>query len=326
MALLLVDGSYYCFNRYHAVKRWWSFRASSEPPGILPSQSPVFVDKFVTTFIPSLLAYRKKHSTASAMIWVAKDGSHIWRYSLASDYKAGRDSSKHPDIGFFLDLAYSTLFTDQQIGSILFHDKLEADDCIALVVRQLRELQSPTNVTILTSDHDYLQLADDRTKIINMEDCDITKSKKSTGDPNADLFCKIICGDKSDNISQVFPRVGHKTACKLYNDPARLKGLFEKHAGSSEKFEHNKTMIDFTNIPKELVAEFYSSAELLQSNDQRSHVADASQYLRVMRKDGSVEHLPGPCLLWEDPTTHEAIHVEGANMVNSDEAIVVHLS
>lgn len=258
-SLLLVDGSYFCFNRYHAVKRWWSFRATNEPPGTLPSQSEIFIDKYRSTFITSLLSYRKKHAVPEARMFVAKDGGAIWRHEKAADYKAGRDCSKHPDIGYFLDLAYAELFKDPAIENVISHPNLEADDCIALTVRSIREQQLPLEVTILTSDHDYLQLINDTTKVINMEDKDISQSKKCTGDPAMDLFCKIICGDKSDNISQVFPRIGHKTACKLYSNPDKLSSLFGKHAGSREKFAHNKLMIDFTSIPAHLVSEFYST-------------------------------------------------------------------
>lgn len=258
-SLLLVDGSYFCFNRYHAVKRWWSFRATDEAPGTLPSQSHIFIDKYKSTFISSLLAYRKKHSVPAARIFVAKDGAAIWRHEKALDYKAGRDSSKHPDIGYFLNLAYTELFTDAAVENVVHHTNLEADDCIALIVRSIRAQHLPLQVTILTSDHDYLQLVNETTKVINMEDKNISDSKKCTGDPTMDLFCKIICGDKSDNISQVFPRVGHKTACKLYSNPDKLSSLFGKHAGSREKFDHNKMMIDFTNIPAHLVSEFYST-------------------------------------------------------------------
>ena len=263
--LILVDGSYYCFNRYHAIKRWWSYRKTEEPQDILPSQSPVFVDKFIQTFIPSLITYRKRHSCAEARIWIAKDGAQIWRYNEAADYKAGRDKSKHPDIAFFIKLAYEELFNAPEIAHVIHHDALEADDCIALVVRRLTETKSLRSVTILTSDHDYLQLASDIIKIINMEDKDLTTSSKSTGSPDADLFNKIVCGDKSDNIQQVFPRVGPKTAMKLYADRNALCALFEKHQGSRERFEHNKKMIDFAYIPGGLCQEFYEANNALDS-------------------------------------------------------------
>jgi len=77
--------------------------------------------------------------------------------------------------------------------------------------------------------------------------------KNSTGDPKQDLFIKIVTGDKSDNISGVFPKCGKKTAIKYWND----RELFEKKLNSNEdyikKYENNKKIIDFDEIPCELV-------------------------------------------------------------------------
>jgi 5'-3' exonuclease len=255
--LLLVDGSYFCFNRYHAVKRWWSFQPESKDALLLPSQSKLFIDKFRSTFIPSLLAYRTLHAGDDAQIYVARDGSQVWRHELTDDYKAGRDKSKHPDIRYFLDMAYDELFQCSHIMGVLFHAKLEADDCIALSVRRLRELELSVPVTILTSDHDYLQLLDKNTNIFDMENRNLRKSKKCYDDPKLDLFCKIVSGDKSDNIAQVFPRVGPKTAAKLFRDPGALDVLFAKHPDSRRRFKHNEVMIDFSKIPPNLAADFF---------------------------------------------------------------------
>ena len=257
--LVLVDGSYYCFNRYHAIKRWWSFQPESREPDMKPSTSSVFVEKFRTTFIPALMAHRSKHAPNAGDIYVAKDGCEIWRYGHATDYKAGRDNSKHQDIGFFLVMAYRELYTDSSIKGILYHPNLEADDCIALAMRRLRAAAPAVPALIVTSDHDYMQLLDSRTKIVDMEDRDISCSKKCLGNPELDLFCKIICGDKSDNIKQVFPRVGLKTAAKLFANRDGLEKAFEKNNGSRERFEHNTLMIDFRRIPEELSTQLYAT-------------------------------------------------------------------
>lgn len=257
--LVLIDGSYYCFNRYHAIKRWWSFQEESKLPGALPSTSATFVTKFKSTFIPTLLSHSRKHGPANRLMYVASDGPSIWRHALAEDYKAGRDNTKHQDIGFFLELAYRELYSHPAITAVLSHQKLEADDCIALVMRHLRSAGAAVQTLIITSDHDYMQLLDGRTKIVDMEDRNLAESKKCQRCPEMDLFCKIVCGDKSDNIHQVFPRVGPKTAVKLFKEPARLEQAFEKHPGSRERFEHNTKMIDFAQIPEELASQLYAT-------------------------------------------------------------------
>ena len=103
---------------------------------------------------------------------------------------------------------------------------------------------------------DYLQLAHSQINLINLRLKPLATTKNSTGDPKQDLFIKIVTGDKSDNISGVFPKCGKKTAIKYWND----KELFKKKLHSNEeyvkKYENNKKIIDFNEIPQELVVEF----------------------------------------------------------------------
>ena len=102
---------------------------------------------------------------------------------------------------------------------------------------------------------DYLQLADPKVKLINLKYKYLTDSKKWSGDPKKELFGKIVMGDKSDNIPAVLNKCGQKTAEKCYND----KKYFEermKRENAYEKYELNKKLIDFNEIPQELVDTF----------------------------------------------------------------------
>jgi 5'-3' exonuclease len=68
-------------------------------------------------------------------------------------------------------------------------------------------------------------------------------------------------GDPSDNIASVFPKCGPKTALKYYEN----KELFQSKLNSSEefkkKYELNSTLVDFNNIPQELIDEFMNKQE-----------------------------------------------------------------
>ena len=100
---------------------------------------------------------------------------------------------------------------------------------------------------------DYLQLAHPQLDLINLRLKPLATNKNSTGDPKQDLFIKIVTGDKSDNISGVFPKCGKKTAIKYWND----KELFESKLHSKNeyiaKYNNNKKIIDFDEIPLELI-------------------------------------------------------------------------
>ena len=72
-------------------------------------------------------------------------------------------------------------------------------------------------IYIMTSDMDYLQLASDKILIYNMQYIQLITSKNSTGNAAKDLFCKIVIGDKSDNIPSVFKKCSLKNAIEYFN-------------------------------------------------------------------------------------------------------------
>ena len=53
MNFVLIDGSYYVFYRYYALRVWWNkARGPDEPQE--PSESERFIDKFRTTFVSNI--------------------------------------------------------------------------------------------------------------------------------------------------------------------------------------------------------------------------------------------------------------------------------
>ena len=80
----------------------------------------------------------------------------------------------------------------------------------------------------------------------------------SNCNPEEQLFCKILSGDKSDNIPNIFRGCGPKTALKYFKDK---KSFEEKLKDKSVKqiYELNKKIIDMSNIPDNLKKEFYEN-------------------------------------------------------------------
>lgn len=54
------------------------------------------------------------------------------------------------------------------------------------------------------------------------------------------------------------------------------------------------------------------------------HIARAGEYLVVTRRDGRVEHLPGPAMVWQDPVEHVSVATEAAIAISAHEAVVVY--
>lgn len=70
-----------------------------------------------------------------------------------------------------------------------------------------------------------------------------------------ELFCKIVQGDNSDNIPAVLKKCGPKTAQKCYQNPDYFQERLNKE-NALEKYNLNKLLIDFNNIPSYLVEEY----------------------------------------------------------------------
>ena len=233
---ILIDASYFIFYRYYALIAWWKL-AKPEEPLDNPFESDEFVEKFKKTFIDKIKEIPKKLKIKEFIIIAAQDcpRKDIWRNSLFTDYKATRVYEDDFCGGPFFQIGIDIL--KQLEIKTLYHPRLEADDCIAIKTKQLLEINPECNIIIVANDMDYLQLASAQVKLINLKYKYLTDNKKWSGDPKKDLFCKIVMGDKSDNIPSIFKKCGPKTALKCYEDPEyfieRLKNekandLYEK--------------------------------------------------------------------------------------------------
>ena len=121
-------------------------------------------------------------------------------------------------------------------------------------------LHNPScNIYIITSDKDYLQLAQDRVHLYNLAFKKLTDQKSCTGNAECDLFCKILTGDVSDNIPSVFPKCGPKTAIKYFENKDLLDKKLQESEVYKNAYELNQRLIDFRNIPEELVQEFINN-------------------------------------------------------------------
>jgi 5'-3' exonuclease len=259
---IFIDGSYFCFYRYHSLLTWWKNAYPDEKETLLdPFQNEKFVDKFKKTFVSNIEKITKTLKLDNPIIIVGKDckRENIWRNDLFPDYKATRANGTEDGFmgGPFFKMAYEeNLFIEGGARAILRHPRLEADDCIAISVKHLQHIHPTCNIYIITSDKDYLQLANDRVNLYNLAFKNLTQQKSCTGNAECDLFCKIVTGDTSDNIPSVFPKCGPKTALKYFNDRELFNKKLEESEASRTQYELNRKIIDFNYIPEELVNEF----------------------------------------------------------------------
>ena len=251
---IFIDGSYFIFYRYYALLQWWNI--SKQEPVIEetpPSENERFVELFKTTFIKKIKEISKKLKVDNPIYIVGKDcpREKIWRHSLFDNYKGER--KKDNNIGFFFKLTYEEeLFEKSGIETILSYPELEADDCIALTVKHIQSYYNENTIYIIANDMDYIQLCNDKIYLYNLKYKKVSEIISSQEDADKHLFCKLLTGDKSDNIPSIFPKCGIKTAIKCYEDKDYFENKLNSNKEARELYERNRKIIDFNEIPNNL--------------------------------------------------------------------------
>ena len=189
--------------------------------------------------------------------------SRSWRYEIYPEYKGQRKSAREKKpydvykiFAKSVELLRENGDMERRFGMrIVSADNAEADDIIATVF--MDEDNAGFNKFLVASDRDYLQL-ENVTQMNIMGDAvqieqPYPELMKVT--PQDYLLAKILTGDTSDNITQVFYKVGYKTAIKKYvSNLEFLNESLENDAVAMEKFNRNTRLIDFARIPKRIRA------------------------------------------------------------------------
>lgn len=173
-----------------------------------------------------LLSLQRKLHLPMAIIW---DGAgRTWRHELTKnrvkEYKGNRghlDKIRglvHQQIQTFKALWESFGIWNFEVPN------LEADDLIGIVAKYLIKKNFYDQVIIYSGDRDFQQLLSDNIVIWQTQGRSATKGKIFTPKdmekrwgikPHHYQKMRALCGDKSDNISNVIKGIGPKTAIKL---------------------------------------------------------------------------------------------------------------
>lgn len=253
--LLLVDNSYNAFYRINATLIWYKMahREEKYDEKYDWSKNKVYTEKLKKMYLNSLSKITKKHNIKLNNIYFCKDCKRkdIWRMELYPEYKKNRDTISN-NFGNIFKYIYSDILPELQEKGvrIISSDKAEADDVIAIIKNLVRDQEKNRDIVIITSDHDYLQLIDDKTYIYNLKNKLL--NEKSYGSAEKDLMVKILTGDKSDNIPSTWKKCGEKTALK-HLDNRELLHKKLKDPEILKRFKLNQQLIDFKNIPSEIV-------------------------------------------------------------------------
>lgn len=216
--VLILDGSYIIFHRFHATAKWLAFKREGLSLGAL-SDDPEFVKAFNKHLHDSIADLMKKNRVPRGnVVWCCDcKRDQIWRNRHHDDYK-GKRSSGNFDPRIFARFHVETAPVLQEAFGVqmVSSDGLEADDLVYLVCQTIgKHAPHPENVgcIVITNDNDFLQLGTDQIRICNMSGKDIKLRGK--GSAHQDMWLKIIMGDKSDNIQSIGSKCGPKTAWQI---------------------------------------------------------------------------------------------------------------
>lgn len=273
--VILIDGSYFVIHRFFATLKWYKFRNPE-----VDANTCMMLEDFKTAILKhaqdTLIKMKKKWAMAATgkkrlakqdweniPVWFALDSSRadIWRSQITENYKGTRDTGRlaaltRSESGDALDvncfeLLHTLLLKEMPL---LRARALEADDIIAIIHTKLRTQGYQGLIICITNDNDYLQLRDENTRLHNLSDKDI--GQRSCGDPKKDLLYKVLLGDKSDNIPAVSSRIKEKKLkeiCHLTEDEIVSSLCLTEE--EKTRMILNRTLVDFTCIPKDLVDE-----------------------------------------------------------------------
>jgi len=271
MNYLLLDTSYIIFYRYFALLQWWKLAKKDIALPENPSECPEFVEKFTKLFLEQITNIKKKlkiHKEECKVI-AARDcpRKEIWRNELFPQYKESRYKDDAFMGGKFFKLVYENdLISKAGVEHILKYDKLEADDIVAITKNYIRKKYPESSIYIITNDQDYLQLSDENTKLFNLQFKNLLDNKKVFPEADKNLFYKIVLGDKSDCIPPILTGCGPKTTEKYYENKELFLKTLDKNEGAKERYELNKKLVSFSEIPDELVNGFLDTFKEIFDN------------------------------------------------------------
>ncbi|MGM8366547.1 5'-3' exonuclease [Virgibacillus sp. W0181] len=241
--ILLIDGMALLFRGYFATAYRNNFMKTSSG---LPTNG---VYQFLRYFLDAEQTFEPSH-----IVCCWDMGSKTFRTEMYNAYKANRSEPPEELVPQFqLAKDVVEIFNMPNVGL----ENYEADDCIGTLANQY----APANeVTILTGDHDMLQLVTDSVHVAIM--------KKGLG--NYDLFTmenfydkkgihpwqvvdlKGLTGDSADNYPGV-KGIGEKTAVKLLQEHDSIDNLLQNLDQLSENMQKRiKSNLEMLHLSRTL--------------------------------------------------------------------------
>jgi hypothetical protein len=226
------------------------------------------------TILNSIRMFRNQFTKDFGEMVICCDGKDNWRKKVFPEYKANRRKNREDD-----PTDWKTLFEllhemREDISKyfpykVMHVDEAEADDIIAVIVRELSE--EPT--LILSSDKDFIQLQ----KFDNVKQWSPLQKKFVVGDPIESLFDKTIRGDTGDGVPNILSSDDTLITEGKRQTPVRKKNM-ELWRGKKPEdycnevmlrnYHRNKTMVDLEETPKSICINIINQYQSQEDGDR----------------------------------------------------------
>lgn len=223
----------------------------------------------------SLRMYNLKYRDEYGKMILACD-SKSWRKESFPEYKASRKKSRDESDADWSEIfemlnRITTEIEENMPYPVLKVDGAEADDIIATLVESTQEFGQHEPVMIISGDKDFIQLH----RYGNVKQFSPMQKKMiSDKNPTKYLFEHVCKGDSSDGVPNIlsaddtFVSDGRQTPLRAN----RLNEWYDAHKAGKElralmdtetyrNYCRNSTLIDLSNIPKEIVNEILQTYE-----------------------------------------------------------------
>ena len=277
---LLVDSSYVSYYRFFSTLIWYTntYYKQSIDSENLPdveefqedydwTTNKIFMERYDKFYMGSIEKIRSRYNIPYENVVIVRDCPRetIWRMQYYPEYKETRKNTckfknKKYNIGNIFKHIYAELYPEIEAKykiRVVKFDNAEADDVIAVLCKKLREIDESRLIVIITNDNDYLQLVDNKTLIWSLQNKLLnTKVEKPS---RQILLKKILGGDVSDNIPACLTDISEDELNALIADEVKLKKRLDQDENLRERFNRNKKMIDFDEIPDQIRSSIFSA-------------------------------------------------------------------
>lgn len=259
--ILIIDLSYFVFHRFYATKAYLKISKKKDVIACTFDDDN-FTELFKSGFRKTMEKLAKRFEPTA--IYLCKDcvRSEIWRNDHYEDYKSRKQLSDFDGRSF--DVTFNEILPPLTADfrrikvkrqflniplTVISNDRCEADDICYILCKRVFSSEVKT---VISGDHDYMQLIDDDTEVLDLKLKPLRD--KSVGSASQDLILKILVGDKSDNVP---PMCTKKHALDLVRKHS-FEEIVEMYR-DSDRFRLNRLLVDMNQIPENLIEEVVSN-------------------------------------------------------------------